>query len=83
MLYCPKCETTEDIKWFIRHQKSDENDESTVGNVITILCTECGFNQSVFIKDYLEDIFRDWTELTGPSVVPFKSKEEEENVLSN
>ena len=61
----------------IRHQKINEKDTSTVGNVITILCTECGFNQSVFIQDYLEDIFRDWVELIGPSIVPFEVKEEE------
>lgn len=82
MLYCPKCETTEDIKWMIRHQKANDEDDSTLGNVITLLCTECGFNQSVFIQDYLEDIFTNWTELTGPSIVPFEAKEEN-NVLSD
>ena len=67
----------------IRHQKADENDTSTLGNVITMLCTKCGFNQSVFIQDYLEDVFRDWVELTGPSIVPFEIKEEKDNVLSD
>ena len=43
----------------IRHQKINDEDNSTLGNVITLLCTECGFNQSVFIQDYLEDIFKD------------------------
>ena len=65
----------------IRHQKINKEDDSTVGNVITLLCTECGFNQSVFIQDYLEDIFTDWTELTCPSIVPFSVKEEKK-VLS-
>lgn len=82
MLYCPKCETNENIKWVIRHQKASDEDDSTLGNVITLLCTECGFNQSVFIQDYLEDIFTDWTELIGPSIVPFSVKEEN-NVLSD
>ena len=66
----------------IRHQRTNDEDDSTLGNVITLLCTECGFNQSVFIQDYLEDIFANWTELTGPSIVPFNTKEEN-NVLSD
>ena len=66
----------------IRHQKENKEDTSTLGNVITLLCTECGFNQSVFIKEYLEEIFKDWVELTGPSIVPFNSKEEKD-ALSN
>lgn len=66
----------------IRHQKTNDEDISTVGNVITLLCTKCGFNQSIFIQDYLEDIFEDWTELTGPSIIPFKVKEED-NVMSD
>lgn len=67
----------------IRHQKTDKDDTSTLGNVITMLCTECGFNQSVFIEDYLEDIFRDWVKLTDPSIVSFEIKEEKDNVLSD
>lgn len=59
---CPKCETTENIKWLLRHQTIDENDEGTNANVITILCTECGHNETVFIEDYLEDIFVSWSE---------------------
>ena len=66
----------------IRHQKANDEDDSTLGNVITLLCTECGFNQSVFIQDYLEDIFTNWTELAGPSIVPFNVKEGN-NVLSD
>lgn len=60
---CPKCETTENIKWLLRHQSIDENDEGTNANVITILCTECGNNETVFIEDYLPDIFTSWSEL--------------------
>lgn len=82
MLYCPKCETTEDIKWMIRHQKINDEDDSTLGNVITLLCTECGFNQSVFLQDYLEDIFKDWIKLTDSNIALFKAKEES-NALSN
>ena len=82
MLYCPKCETTENIKWMIRHQKINDEDNSTLGNVITLLCTECGFNQSVFIQDYLEDIFKDWIKLTNPNIVLSEAKEEN-NALSN
>ena len=82
MLYCPKCKTTENIKWMIRHQKINDEDDSTLGNVITLLCTECGFNQSVFIQDYLEDIFKDWIKLTDPNIMLFEAKEEN-NALSN
>jgi len=63
---CPKCGTTEDLKWFLRHQpeKEDESEEeSTLANVITILCTKCGNNQSYFIKDCLDDIFSEWKEI--------------------
>ncbi len=61
----------------IRHQKTSDEDTSTVGNVITLLCTKCGFNQSMFIQDYLEDIFKDWAESTnGPGIVPFDFYEE-------
>ena len=59
---CPKCETTENIKWLLRHQSIDENDEGTNANVITILCTECGHNETVFIEEYLGDIFTSWSE---------------------
>ncbi len=46
----------------LRHQAEDENDSSSAANVITILCTNCKFNESVFIKEYLEDIFQNWTD---------------------
>ena len=55
----------------IRHQKENEDDTSSLGNVITLLCTDCGFNQSVFIQEYLEEIFQDWVELNDPGVIPF------------
>lgn len=56
----------------IRHQKVNDEDTSTIGNVITLLCTDCGFNQSMFIQDYLEDIFKDWAESeTSPGIMPF------------
>jgi hypothetical protein len=40
----------------LRHQNAD-NDLDNEANVITILCTECGENESLFLKDCLEDIF--------------------------
>jgi hypothetical protein len=40
----------------------DEEDTDTNANVITILCQTCGKNQSVFIKDFLKDMFPDWDE---------------------
>lgn len=54
---CPKCGTVENIKFFLRHQKENEEDESDLANAITILCTECGNNESYFLLDCLDDIF--------------------------
>ena len=62
-MFCPKCNTNEGIKWFLRHQSATENDELDVANVITILCTKCGNNQSYMLSDCLDDIFPDWSEL--------------------
>ena len=62
MLRCPKCGTEEDLKWFIRHQDLEDDEDSTSGNVITILCTTCGYNQSFILADCLEDIFPEWVE---------------------
>lgn len=59
---CPECGTTKDIKWFLRHQDK-ENDTINDANVITVLCTNCGYNDSVFLEDYLDDIFKDWSEV--------------------
>lgn len=59
-MYCPECKETKNIKWFFRHQKENEEDESTSANVLTVLCTECGKNSSIFIQDYLEDLFPEW-----------------------
>lgn len=61
MIQCPKCSTNKNIKWFLRHQNSD-SDLDNEANVITILCTECGENESLFLKDCLEDIFLDWSD---------------------
>ena len=42
----------------LRHQVEEGEPEGcATANVITILCTECGHNFTVFIRDYLEDIF--------------------------
>ena len=59
---CPECGATKDIKWFLRHQDR-ENDIINDANVITVLCTNCGYNDSVFFEDYLDDIFKDWSEI--------------------
>lgn len=62
---CPKCGATENIKFLIRHQKSDENDESNIANCITIIHAEpqCGFNESYLLEDCLDDIFPNWSEI--------------------
>lgn len=57
---CPDCKATEGIQWFLRHQSEGENDTSTTANVLTILCTKCAKNQSVFLQDYLEKLFPEW-----------------------
>lgn len=46
----------------LRHQKTEDNDISSAANVITILCTSCGENRSVFIQEFLNDFFPDWEE---------------------
>ena len=60
---CPKCGTTEDIKYFLRHQKENEDDTSDIANAITMLCTQCGYNQSYLLLDCLDEIFPDWSEI--------------------
>jgi len=62
---CPKCGSIEDIKFFVRHQKTSEDDESTVANAITILHAnpECGFNETYMLEDCIELIFKDWSDL--------------------
>lgn len=64
-MFCPKCEKSEDIKFFIRHMKTSEDDESTIGNCLTILHAdpECGYNQSMMLDEVVEVVFRDWSEL--------------------
>lgn len=53
---CPQCNTTKNIKFFLRHQDT-EKDLDNEANVITILCTECGNNESFFLIDCLPNIF--------------------------
>ena len=57
---CPSCGTTEGIKWFLRHQTENKDDDSDLANVITILCTACGKNESYFLDSCLESIFPSW-----------------------
>lgn len=59
---CPECGTNEGIKFFLRHQAEDENDTSNNANVITILCTKCGKNESYFLAECLDQIFPSWSE---------------------
>ena len=58
---CPNCQSKKNIKFFLRHQDVDESKDNDA-NVITILCTECGHNESFFLVDCLEDIFPNWSE---------------------
>ena len=62
---CPKCGDTEDIKFFVRHQKFSEDDEGTNANCLTILHAnpECGFNESRLLEDCLDLVFPDWSEI--------------------
>ena len=69
---CPECGATTNIKWFLRHQDR-ENNIVNDANVITILCTNCGYNDSVFLEDYLDDIFKDWSEIEPNNNFDFSS----------
>lgn len=60
-MICPKC-GKEDIVFFLRHQDR-EDDSENAANCITILCKECGHNESFFLIDCLDYIFPDWSEL--------------------
>lgn len=59
MIACPVCHKTDNIRYITRHQLVDRYDTDTAPNVITILHAdpECGFNQTYWIEDCLEDIF--------------------------
>lgn len=61
-MYCSECKDESKVVWFLRHQKTDEEDTGTNANVITILCQNCGKNASVFIEDFLGTFFPDWDE---------------------
>lgn len=69
---CPKCGATTNIKWFLRYQDR-ENDIINDANVITVLCTNCGYNDSVFLEDYLDDIFKNWSEIESNNSFDFSS----------
>lgn len=58
---CPKC-GKDNIVFFLRHQDR-EDDAEDVANCITILCKECGYNESFFLIDCLDYIFPNWSEL--------------------
>ena len=60
---CPKCGATENIVHFPRHQKTDENDENTNVNCWTILCKNCGHNESFLLEELLDEVFVDWSEI--------------------
>ena len=59
---CPNCLEEGDVKWLLRHQKINKEDAATNANVITILCVKCKKNASVFIADYLPEMFPEWDE---------------------
>lgn len=61
MIRCPKCSSKKDIKWFLRCQDTSSELENEA-NVITILCTKCGENESFFIANCLESIFQNWSD---------------------
>ncbi len=84
---CPKC-GKDNIVFFLRHQDR-EDDAEDVANCITILCKECGYNESFFLIDCLDYIFPNWSEF-GQGVkkviedivaAPVEIVEEQENVL--
>ncbi len=60
---CPKCGSEENIVHFLRHQKESEDDEGTNANCWTILCKECGYNESYLLEDLLEEVFPEWSTL--------------------
>ena len=60
---CPKCGATENIVHFLRHQKTDENDENTNVNCWTMLCKNCGHNESFLLEELLDEVFVDWSEI--------------------
>ena len=65
MMICPKCGSSENIVFFVRHMKTDENDESTTANCVTVLHADpqCGYNESMLLKDVANVVFTEWSEL--------------------
>ena len=63
-MHCPECKATEDIVYFLRHApvEGEDNEDETDANAITILCKNCGNNESYLIEDLLEEIFTDWSD---------------------
>ena len=61
LIECPDCLEEGKVVWFLRHQKTNEEDTGTNANVVTILCQTCGKNESIFLEDFLEEMFPDWT----------------------
>lgn len=57
-MHCPECNATENIVYFLRHASVEgEEEDETDANAITILCKNCGNNESYLIEDLLEKIF--------------------------
>lgn len=63
-MHCPECKATENIVYFLRHSpvEGETEEDETDANTITILCKNCGNNESYLIGDLLEEIFADWSD---------------------
>lgn len=59
MIKCPKCHAEEGIKWFLRNTPR-EGEKENLANTITLLCTNCRYNESFFLEECLEELFPDW-----------------------
>lgn len=60
-MHCPECKTTNGIVYFLRHSpiEGEKEEDCDDANTITILCKNCGNNESYLIEDLLEEIFVD------------------------
>lgn len=72
---CPNCGNSSDLKFFMRHQDREDDTDDNNANTITILCTECGHNESYFLIDCLDEIFPAWSDRPQqtPDIEAFKA----------
>lgn len=78
---CPKCGATENLVYFLRHQKMNEKDEDKNINCWTILCKECGHNESYLLEDLLDEIFINWSEVKQNTIFNNENEKDEEKIL--